>query len=263
VGAAALGLALLPLTVPASAAAAHASPGTASGTWTIQPSPSESGAIASALNAVSCVKGGSCTAVGTYTLATGVPRHQFALALQRSGGTWVLKPTPHLKGVGYSLFNGVSCTSANSCIAVGYTVASGNQNASVRPLAERWDGTSWAVDSPPEPAGPHPWAALDGISCPNPSFCLAVGGFFRNETTQQEQPLAEEWNGTTWTQLTAPNPHAENGSEFTSAACVAASQCEAVGDYGFADADLFIIAYRLNGIAWAAQKPVTRPPRWP
>ncbi len=62
-----------------------------------------------------------------------------------------------------------------------------------------------------------PYAVLDDVSCPSSAFCLAVGSFLKNSAQRgQEQPLAEEWNGKSWTQLTAPNPHAENGSEFSS-----------------------------------------------
>jgi hypothetical protein len=255
-GAAALGLGLVLLCVPAGAAAAPASPRAANRTWTIQPSPDKHGAVASALAAVSCVKNGPCEAVGTYTLATGLPRHQFALILRGSGGTWTLQPTPTIKGVGYSLLSGVSCTSADSCLAVGYTV-SHKKNAFVDPLAERWNGTTWAVDSPPEPGGPHAWAVLDDVSCPDAAFCLAVGGYIKNlNADQQEQPLAEEWNGTSWTQLTAPNPHAENGSELTSVSCVSARACEIDGDYAYADVAESVFAYGYNGTSFTAQKQV-------
>jgi hypothetical protein len=252
---AAVALGLVPLSV-CTAAAAAPSARAAVGAWTIQPSPNEPGATASTLTAVSCVKTGPCAAVGTYYTATGEPRHQYALALERTGAKWVLEPTPTIKGVGYSLFNGVSCVSASSCLAVGYTVTSAADNPKVRALAERWNGTSWTVDSPAAPAGPDPWAVLDDVSCPTTSFCLAVGGYFKNLSGRQEQPLAEEWNGTSWAQLTAPNPHAENGSEFTSVACVSARTCEVDGDYDYADVAQSVFGYGYNGTSWTPQKQV-------
>ncbi len=97
---------------------------------------------------------------------------------------------------------------------------------------------------------------LDDVSCPSSAFCLAVGSFFKNFNTGQEQPLAEEWNGKSWTQLTAPNPHAENGSEFSSVSCVSASACEVNGDYDYADVAQSVFAYGWNGTSWTAQKQV-------
>jgi hypothetical protein len=245
-GAAALGLTLLPLSGPAAAA-----PAPAAVTWTIQPSPNQPGEPASALNAVSCVKGGQCAAVGIYSTGKGIPEHQFTLALERTGTTWVLEPTPSIKGVGYSVFNGVSCTSASSCLAVGFTVGSKRLSPPIRTLAERWNGTSWAIQAAPALND----ATLAGVSCPAPAFCLAVGGFSKT-LNGNGQPLAEVWNGKSWSQLTAPNPHAENGSAFTSVDCVAVSKCEVTGDFDYADTAQSVFAYRLNGTTWTAQKQV-------
>ena len=77
-------LGLSPLPASGTALAAPTTAATASA-WTIQPSPNEPGATASVLNAVSCVRTGACAAVGTYYTATGEPRHQYALALERTG----------------------------------------------------------------------------------------------------------------------------------------------------------------------------------
>ena len=244
-GAAALGLTLLPLFVPAGAAAAPAPSGA---TWTIQPSPNQPGEPASQLTAVSCVKGGQCTAVGDYLTGKGVPEHQFTLALERTGTKWVLERTPSIKGVGNSVLNGVSCTSASSCIAVGFTVGAKRLSPPIHTLAERWNGTSWAIQAMPALND----VSLAGVSCPAPAFCLAVGSQAKGGGT----PLAEVWNGKSWSQFTAPNPHAENGSAFTSVACVAASKCEVTGDFDFADVAQSVFAYSLNGTTWTAQKQV-------
>ena len=252
-GAFALGLGVLPLSFSTAAGAAPVS--AAGGAWTIQPSPDQPGATSSQLNAVSCVKGGTCEAVGTWFGSTGLPTHQHTLALQRSGGRWALEPTPSLKGVGWSLLSGVSCVAANSCLAVGYTVSRASSTL-VAPLAERWNGTTWVADSPAEPAGADPWAVLDDVSCPTATFCLAVGGYIKNLASGQEQPLAEEWNGTSWTQLTAPNPMAENGSELTSVSCVSAASCEVDGDYAYGDVAESVFAYGYNGTSWTSQTQV-------
>src|SRR5215469_16801599 len=161
----ALGLTLLPLSVPAAAA-----PASSGVTWTIQPSPNQPGQPASELDAVSCVKGGQCTAVGGYLTGKGVPEHGFTLALERTGTKWVLERTPSIQGLKFSVLNGVSCTSANSCIAVGVTVGARRLSPPIHTLAERWNGTSWAVQAMPALNN----VSMAGVSCPAPAFCLAV-----------------------------------------------------------------------------------------
>jgi hypothetical protein len=102
---------------------------------------------------------------------------------------------------------------------------------------------------------------LDGRAEPEPAGRglqpAQRGGYIKNlNADQQEQPLAEEWNGTSWTQLAAPNPHAENGSELTSVSCVSASACETDGDYDYADVAQSVFGYGWNGTTWTAQKQV-------
>src|SRR5271155_1164971 len=97
-----LGLALVGMGAPGPTGAPPAPT-----TWTIQPSPNQSGAVASSLAAVSCRPDGSCMAVGTYF--KGPNSDQFTLAERRTGATWTIEPTPPVAGVDYSLLSGVSC----------------------------------------------------------------------------------------------------------------------------------------------------------
>lgn len=220
-------------------------------TWTIEPSPNPVGATASSLADVSCRPDGTCMAVGTYYQPS---NHQHALAEVRKGGTWRITPTLNVAGVTSSLLSGVSCAGPATCSAVGYTVSSGTSTA-VRGLAEQWDGTTWAIEPTPLPTGAT-WVSLADVSCPSPNSCIAVGGYIKGGVNAQEQPLAEQWNGMSWSVLTTPNPHAENGSSFNSIDCVGVGECEVVGDYAFADVDQSIIAYSFDGGVWASQKPV-------
>ena len=64
---------------------------------------------------------------------------------------------------------------------------------------------------------------LDGVSCAGPAFCLAVGG-------DAAGPLAEMWNGTSWSAVTVPVPSGINGaSNLYSVSCVATNVCQALG----------------------------------
>jgi hypothetical protein len=58
-------------------------------------------------------------------------------------------------------------------------------------LAEQWNGTSWAVQTTPNPVGSQE-SELDGVFCISASACKAVG-FYTN--TNHEVPLAEEESG--------------------------------------------------------------------
>lgn len=224
--------------------------------WTIQASPSEAGATASSLSAVSCRSGGTCMAVGTYY--SGPDSDQFTLTELRQGSTWAIEPTPPIAGVDYSELSGVSCAGPTSCTAVGYTVTS-RSDSIVRALAEQWNGSSWTIEPTPLPKGAKGddlWVTLAGVSCPHPEFCIAVGGYIKNENTGEEQPLAEQWNGASWSVLAAPNPHAENGSSFTGVDCLAPDDCEVVGEYDYADVGQSVFADGYNGSHWASQKQV-------
>jgi len=241
VGAAAIGLALM----PAQASAAPPVPG---GTWAIQASPNQPGAQANVLSGVSCLAGGTCVAVGSYSNG---PNSQFPLAMVRTGTKWALKAVPHPSGVRISLFNGVSCATAQFCVAAGYTRAT-QHDPNTTALLDRWNGTSWASQAIPSP----PEAILSAVSCPAQAYCLAVGQ--RLGGNRIVAPLAEVWNGTSWSLLAAPNRHAPNGSAFTGVDCVAANSCEVVGTFGYGEGNQTVFAYGLNGQTWTFQKQINR-----
>jgi hypothetical protein len=95
---------------------------------------------------------------------------------------------------GNGSLNGVSCSSATACIAVGST--------STGTLAERWNGMQWAVQPTPDVAG----ASLSSVSCSSATACTAVGDVL-SSASGNRVTLAERWNGTTWAiQPTPGNP---------------------------------------------------------
>jgi hypothetical protein len=150
-----------------------------------------------------------------------------------------------------SLFNGVSCATAQFCVGVGYTRAT-QQAPNTTALLEQWDGTSWTNQTIPSAAG----AVLSAVSCPAQAYCLAVGGM--TAANGNMAPLAEAWNGTSWSVLAVPTRHAPNGSAFTGVDCVAANSCEVVGNFGFGEGNQTVFAYGLNGQTWTFQKQINR-----
>jgi hypothetical protein len=212
--------------------------------WSITPTPNPAGAPASTLSALACRTVHSCVAVGTYYTAS---NKALSLAEGWDGSNWTILPTQNPAGAQTPL-SGVSCPAANDCIAVGYMVTSN----SVHGLVEHWNGKVWKIVPSPLPPGVS-YGGFQAISCTAPNACIAVGYFLKNSVTAQTQPLSERWDGTAWTVLPTPNPHAENGSFLTSVACGGASACEAIGNYIYADVDSSIFAFGWNGTTWARQ----------
>jgi hypothetical protein len=117
--------------------------------------------------------------------------------------------------------NAVSCTGAASCTAVGSYVSSG-QTVS---LAESWNGSRWAVQSTPDPAGGAVFA-FDAVSCGSARACLATGSYFLGGNLT---PLAAWWNGRRWTAQTVPLPAGAVGGSLIAASCASATSCVATG----------------------------------
>ncbi len=103
-------------------------------------------------------------AVGmTLALCLSITKADGALA-----AGWTVQPVPAPPN---GQLSGVSCTSTSACAAVGsYADSTGN----IVTLAEQWNGTSWQVQSTPNPAGATT-SILNGVSCTSATSCTAVG----------------------------------------------------------------------------------------
>src|SRR5690242_5993458 len=115
------------------------------GPWQLQRSPNP--VIHNAMVvADSCTGPGDCMAVGGYENRAGT---QVALAETRTSTGWRIERVPVPAGAVLSNLFGVSCTAVNACLAVGYWTDAAMH---IHPVAERWNGTSWAIQSVPAPA---------------------------------------------------------------------------------------------------------------
>jgi hypothetical protein len=92
----------------------------------------------------------------------------------------------------------VSCTSPTECTGVGPDDIFPDGMA-----AGRWNGVQWAATPALQPAG-EVYATLYGVSCTSPTACTAVGQ--SNNNSPADVPLAERWNGTSWTIQHPPAP---------------------------------------------------------
>jgi hypothetical protein len=172
---------------------------------------------------------------GTTVAATG------ASAAVAAAAGWSIQTTPNPAGGSGSILNGVSCTSASACTAVG--------NSSNGTLAEGWDGATWSIQAPPNPAGASD-IFLQGVSCTSASACTAVGDYFNGTATVT---LAERWDGATWSIQHTPNPAgASSYSILQGVSCTSASACTAFGEDGNGTTDV-TLAERWNGATWSIQ----------
>jgi hypothetical protein len=132
--------------------------------WSIVPSPSPG--YANYLEGVSCPHATACVAVGWIENASGFSA---TLAESWNGSAWSVVPSPNV-GTSQNTFDGVSCASPTSCVAVG---SSSDPSSPSRTLAETWNGLTWTVT--PGPATPGGGSVLQGASCATTSTCEAVG----------------------------------------------------------------------------------------
>jgi hypothetical protein len=198
-------------------------------------------ATSSRFAAVSCFAATTCTAVGSYQVASG---DVLTLVEHKSGkgGGWFIQPTP-ATGATSSFLNGVSCTGLTDCTSVGGTVT----GKSYSPLAESWTGTPWTV-VPANPSGAVN-AQLSGVSCTSPASCVAVGSASLGSAI-----LAEYWNGSVWAAQTVPLPAHGTAGNLDAVSCGSPASCNATGVYSRSSVLSQTLAERWNGTNWQVQK---------
>ncbi len=190
-------------------------------TWTVVPSPDTSATDNDGLAAVSCTSASACTAVGYHSTTSSAPTQ--TLIEQWNGTTWSIVPSPSSSATQFDNLNGISCTSASACTAVGSqsTTASGPAQT----LIEQWDGTTWSIVPSPNSSSSQ-YNYLDGVSCTSASACTAVGSD-PLASASPAQTLIEQWDGTTWSIVPSPNP--STSDYLTAVSCPSTSACTAVG----------------------------------
>src|SRR6202050_2727059 len=112
--------------------------------WSAQTPPIPAGALWSELLGVSCTSETSCAAAGRYE--TSSARQMFSETW--TGTEWTIQTTPNPTGATGSEMEAISCTSSTACTAVGHYTTSSISST----LAERWNGTSWTVQTTPNPS---------------------------------------------------------------------------------------------------------------
>ncbi len=122
--------------------------------------------------------------------------------------------------------------------------------APVATLAERWNGTSWTVQSTPELTGAQA-AALAGVSCAAATGCTAVGSY--TDGSGVTATLAEVQAGTTWSIQATPPPAGAPFSAFSGVSCTSPAACTAVGITDNSGGIGFTLGERWDGTRWTVQ----------
>jgi hypothetical protein len=236
---------------------------------------------------VECVTSDDCWSVGLTQSAPGAALQ--TLAEHWDGSSWTIVPTPNTSTTRFNGFRSIACPTTDDCWAVG-EVEPADPEAPYEGLIQHWDGTSWAIIAfPPNPEngtntviwgvtclngsdcwavglyalhwGGAAWSAVSmpsepdtlhihgGVSCVSSSDCWAVGGNF-SLTQSTNAPLADHWDGSSWSTVTTPFPGAVNGG-LAEVDCTSSSSCWATG--GFKNSGPGTLGLRWDGTTWSVQ----------
>ena len=248
--------------------------------WTLQSSPNAGGSAFSSFNAISCAATTACTAVGStrpggkYTFAT--------LAARWNGSAYSLQTPVNPQPQQQSELVDVSCPTTNTCVGLGndyyrgrgfleswkngswslvHTYA-GTMKAIACPTSTwcmsvaRNDDDAWRVKSieffgeywdietlsPPVPQGGSE-LRINDVSCTSESACTMVGRYYSGGY----KPYVARWNGTSWSQQSAPLPSEGTAAEaLLAVSCASSTSCLAVGKAANKP-----FAERWNGSEWS------------
>jgi hypothetical protein len=116
--------------------------------------------------------------------------------------------------------------------------------------------SGWSVKATPAITNADD-VVLNGVSCANGDACQAVGTYVNSQGTYR--PLAESWDGHTWTQQPVPVPGSGDARVPTRAwlfgvSCTAANACTAVGTFlNFPNLNGALLVERWDGAHWTRQ----------
>jgi hypothetical protein len=227
-------------------------------TWTLVPLPLPDGEGGGLFDAT-CVNGSNCWAVGA-AVAAGSGNPTGTLIEQWNGTSWsvVPSPTPSGPGVVGAILSSVSCTSATSCMAVGYATDFNGNNLS--DVIEQWNGSGWTIV--PGAATGQAFDQLMRVQCPSPADCWAVGN--AGPASQMsgflpifpgavgDQGLIEHWDGSAWSIVPSTTEPLPSGGYLSGLQCVGDSDCWASGattdDTGNASG---ILMEHWDGTSWS------------
>jgi hypothetical protein len=209
--------------------------------WTQVPSPDP--ATPSRLFGVHALSASNVWAVGEYFDGSIYK----TLIVHWDGSAWAQVPSPNVSGATQSVLKAVRGSSATNVWAVGYFVNSNNVDQT---LILHWNGSAWKLVPSPDPSGPALDQELTSVASDSAQDAWAVGFYY----TGLDKSMILHWNGSSWKQVTSPNPGSQ-GTFLYGVRSTSASSAWAVGSDFNGTADKTLIV-RWDGSAW---KQVTSP----
>jgi hypothetical protein len=193
------------------------------------------------VRSVSCTSQGNCVAGGRFKDTAG---NRQAMVVAETNGSWgqaseLSLPSNANAGSQLAAVQGVSCTSAGNCSAVGYYKdTSGGYQAMVAAEAGGVWGQAGELSLPADAdttAGAQD-AGLGSVSCTSQDNCVADGDY--KDTSGGSQAMVVAETGGVWGQaseLSLPsNANTTAGAQFAglgSVSCTSQGNCVAGGDY--------------------------------
>jgi hypothetical protein len=211
-----------------------------SNAWQLVPSPSI-GTLDNNLAAVSAASAQDAWAVGNF-YRPGNPEVLQTLGLHWNGSDWTAYPLPDV-GPNENTLLGVSELHGGSTYAVGYFV---DAHFRQRTLIEHYDGTAWHVVPSPDPGSDGD--ILYGVAALGDSDVWAVGA--QRSSDEVWHPLAEHWDGSSWSVVPTPDPGGGGNLLYA----VAADAPKGVYAAGQGSAEAFpspALVEHWNGAAWS------------
>ena len=182
--------------------------------WKIVPSPSSPDS-ADVLQSVSVVSAKDIWSVGT--VLGGYP-NSYPEIEHWNGSQWSLVPPPNSGPT--SGLNSVEAISTSNVWAVG--------TANNQTLVEHYNGSSWSIVSSPNVGTGY--NDLNSVTVVSANNIWAVGYYVNSSNI--DQTLIEQWNGTSWNIVQSPNVGTGNSLLNGVSAVPTTSQVWAVGVYG-------------------------------
>ncbi len=187
-----------------------------------------------AVNSVSCMAAGECTAGGVYNNGSG---HVQGFLVSERNGSWgrafKLPGSATLSPGGNTEVESISCASAGNCVAGGYyTEVSRRDQAFV--VTEKKGTWGKAFEVPGSGAlNAGGGAGVYSVSCTSAGNCAAAGGYADSSSVLQVFVVSER-NGTWGKAIEIPGTRALNaggGAELHSISCWSAGNCSVGGAY--------------------------------
>jgi len=204
------------------------------------------------LLSVSCSSTSHCMAVGFRRIVSEggkYPEEVRPWTLEWDGEDWSVVPSPHPVGTESASLQEVSCTSPESCIAIGSFYGHDGATGVSRPLVEEYDGKEWSLASGTA-AAEGPYEYLYKISCTGSDLpstkCTAVKN--NSEITHFD---GEEWSAPEMT----PMPPGGDILGWREIECTTPTVCKLVGVYR-ASGRVRPVVEHWDGIEWQIESSI-------